>query len=95
MINTVLIDRLESLALLKLSESERSKMMEDLKRIVEMIDKIQELDTVNVEPLRHITESKNQFRKDIAANSLDKKLALRNAPKTDGDFIIVPPVIER
>ena len=65
-INDDLISKLETLAKLNLNEDERTVIKNDLGNILEMIDKIQEVNTDNVEPLQYVTDEVNVFRADVA-----------------------------
>ncbi len=93
-INDELISKLEHLAKLSLSDEEREIMKKDLGNILEMIDKIQEVDTDHVEPLRYINRDVNVLRDDIAENAINNEQALRNAPSKSGPYISVPKVID-
>jgi aspartyl-tRNA(Asn)/glutamyl-tRNA(Gln) amidotransferase subunit C len=93
-INDELIAKLEHLAKLSLSAEEREMMKKDLGNILEMIDKIQEVDTSNVEPLRYINADVNVLREDLAKNAISNEQALRNAPSKSEPYITVPKVID-
>jgi aspartyl-tRNA(Asn)/glutamyl-tRNA(Gln) amidotransferase subunit C len=99
------------LANLELSPDERSSMVRDLNSILGYIDKLNQLDTTNVEPMSqvadrygidHLKQGAERFsyatRDDIVEGlrkSLPQNVALENAPDTDGTFFRVPKVIER
>ena len=86
-------------------------MVRDLNSILDHIDRLNELDTSNVQPMAQVSdrygvdESKQggeRFayaqREDIVEGlrkSLPHHVALANAPESDGTFFIVPKVIER
>lgn len=93
-INDALISKLEKLSKLQLSEEEKGVIKNDLTNILGMIDKIQEVDTSGVNPLRHITEETDVLRNDQAENEISREEALKNAPSTDGTYIQVPKVID-
>ncbi len=93
-IDSTLISRLEKLARLQLDDTERAKLTGDLQRILDMVDKLQELDTEGVEPLVYLNENAHALREDGIANQLTQAEALQNAPKHDGQFFRVPKVIE-
>ena len=90
-----LILKLEHLSKLQLTEKERKTMIGDLNNILNMVDKLNEIDTEGVEPLTHMTEAVNVFREDEIKNQLSSEEALKNAPKTDGKFFQVPKVINK
>ena len=99
------------LANLELSEDERTHMVRDLNSILDYIDRLNELDTANVEPMAQVSdrygvdESKQgserfayASRQDVVEGlrkSLSQETALANAPDSDGTFFRVPKVIER
>ncbi|MEM7105094.1 MAG: Asp-tRNA(Asn)/Glu-tRNA(Gln) amidotransferase subunit GatC [Bacteroidota bacterium] len=89
-----LISKLEKLARLNLSDKEKETLASDLGRILNMVEKLQELDTENVEPLVQMSEAKNIFREDIVKQVISRDEALKNAPDRDGKFIKVPKVIK-
>ncbi len=98
------------LANLELTEDERTRMVRDLNSILGHIDRLNELDTSNVEPMAQVSDrygadpSKDGVRFDYASRedvveglrkSLPQDEALANAPDADGTFFRVPKVIER
>jgi len=90
-----LISRLEQLARLKLSESERHTLMGDLTKILSMVEKLEELDTEGVEPLMYVNNPANALRPDVVRGQTAREEALRNAPDADGVFFKVPKVINK
>jgi len=89
------VKKIAHLARLELSEQEEVKMVEDLSKILDWMDQLKELDTSAVEPLTHMSEEVNVFREDIAKNQLTREQGLKNAPKQDGEYFLVPKVIEQ
>jgi aspartyl-tRNA(Asn)/glutamyl-tRNA(Gln) amidotransferase subunit C len=93
-IDEQLISRLEHLARLELSKEERSHIQHDLNKILDMVEKLNELDTTNVPPLVYINEEGNVWREDEVKNQINQTNALKNAPDQDGTFFKVPKVID-
>lgn len=93
-IDTALISRLEKLARLQLDTNERKKLAGELQRILDMVDKLKELDTEGVEPLVYLNDEADRLREDEVSNQVSQEEALRNAPEHDGQFFRVPKVIE-
>jgi aspartyl-tRNA(Asn)/glutamyl-tRNA(Gln) amidotransferase subunit C len=99
------------LANLDLTAVERAGMLRDLNSILGYIERLNELDTDNVEPMARVTDcyggdqSKpgsercaDRSREDVVEGlrkSLPQDVALENAADTDGTFFRVPKVIER
>ncbi|MEE9187284.1 MAG: Asp-tRNA(Asn)/Glu-tRNA(Gln) amidotransferase subunit GatC [Bacteroidota bacterium] len=82
------------LARLHFGEKEKQKFTEQLNRILEYMEKLNELDTSNVEPLSHVVEQTNVFREDAVKPSAPVKEILKNAPSPTEKFFKVPKVIK-
>ncbi len=93
-IDESLISRLEMLGRIKIDESSRRKIEQDLNKIVTMFDKLAELDTSDVTPLRHISTALNVRRDDEIQGQLTNEQALRNAPLAENGFIAVPKFLK-
>ena len=92
------------LANLALSDDEIARMTHDLDGILTHIDKLNELDTSNVEPMAQVLEASgggasgdNQptLRDDVERPPLGNTLALANAPLAGSGYFKVPKVIGR
>jgi aspartyl-tRNA(Asn)/glutamyl-tRNA(Gln) amidotransferase subunit C len=94
-VNIELISKLETLAKLKLSETEKHELMGELDKIIDMFSMIEAVDTENVEPLIHINEVENIHRDDLPGQHLDIKAFESNAPKMKDNMFAVPKVIEQ
>jgi aspartyl-tRNA(Asn)/glutamyl-tRNA(Gln) amidotransferase subunit C len=79
---------------LKLSDAELEQMTTQLGRVLEYVDILNEVATETVEPMAHPIELSNVFRDDVEIESLSRDDALANAPKTDGRFFVVPPILD-
>ena len=93
-VDKALISKLEKLARLKLSEAESSQIREDLNNILQMVNKLEELNLDKVEPLIYITEEVNVLRDDEINNQVDRAAALSNAPDKNEEHFKVPNVID-
>lgn len=83
-----------SLAKLELSQAEKEQAKQDMGRMLDYIDKLNELDTTGVEPMSHVFPVHNVFREDVVENGDDREHILKNAPaKKDGSFK-VPRTVE-
>lgn len=61
------VERIAELARLELSRGEKNKLAKELDSIFEYIKKLNEVDTVNVEPTAQVTGLEDVFRKDEAS----------------------------
>ena len=93
-IDEKLISKLEKLSKLRLNSEERRQITDDLTKIVGMFDKLEEVDTSNVEAMRHLVDHVHRLRNDIPANELSTDEALKNAPQTQDDFFAVPKFLK-
>ena len=88
------VDHVARLARLELTEDEKETMTRQLDRILGYVDKLNELDTSQVEPTSHVIPMVNVLRGDEVRPSLSPDDALSNAPDRDGAFFRVPRIIE-
>ena len=94
-IDKKLISDLAKLAKLNFDEKSSKAMENDLKKIIGFVNKLSEIDTDNVDPLIYLSEEINVLRKDNLTSNLLQQEALKNAPKKDSDYILVPKVIKK
>lgn len=87
------IKKIAGLAHLRFSESEIENLQDDMNRVLTYMEKLNELDTENVEPLSHPNEMANVFREDELKQSIPNEEALKNAPEKENKFFKVPKVI--
>ncbi|MCI8659085.1 MAG: Asp-tRNA(Asn)/Glu-tRNA(Gln) amidotransferase subunit GatC [Lachnospiraceae bacterium] len=82
------------LAKLKLTKEEQEAAKKDMGRMLDYIDKLNELNTDGVEPMSHVFPVNNVFREDVVIHGNDRENILKNAPeKKDGAFK-VPKTVE-
>ena len=83
------------LAKLELSEEEKEAAKKDMGRMLDYIDKLNELDTSNVEPMSHVFPVHNVFREDVVVNGDDRENMLANAPEQkDGQYEVPRTTVE-
>ena len=81
------------LAKLSLSDEEKEKAKADMQKMLDYVEKLDELDTENVEPLSHIFGDRNVFSEDVVTNGDEKEAMLANAPKAKEWQYQVPKTI--
>lgn len=69
-------------------------MAEEMSRILDYVDTLNELDTSGVPPMSHVLDVHSVFRDDDIESRIDRDDALKSAPDDDGAFFRVPKVIE-
>ena len=94
-VNIELVDKLAHLSRLQFNDSEKEQVQADLQKMIQFVEKLNELDTSGVAPLLHMSDGVNVLREDEVKGSLTRAEALQNAPQQDGVFFKVPKVIKR
>lgn len=82
------------LAKLELSSDEKKQAKKDMERMLDYIDKLNELDTQGVEPMSHVFPVQNVFRKDLVTNTDCREELLLNAPEQKEGSFQVPRIVE-
>jgi aspartyl-tRNA(Asn)/glutamyl-tRNA(Gln) amidotransferase subunit C len=88
------IQRVAMLARLRLTAEEEERFTEQLDKILQYMDKLNQLDTSEVQPLAHAVDIVNAFREDEVTNRPNVEALLANAPERDETFFRVPKIIE-
>jgi aspartyl-tRNA(Asn)/glutamyl-tRNA(Gln) amidotransferase subunit C len=95
-IDDATLDRIAELARLDVSDPAiRKQLLADMQRVIDFVEKLNEIDTKGVEPLIHMSEELDVLREDVAQPGLSKKEALMNAPVKDSDYFKVPRVVSK
>lgn len=94
-VDNAMVDKLAHLARLQFNAAEKEAIKNDLQRMIQFVDKLNEVDTTGVEPLLHMSEQVNVLREDDVQGSITTEEALRNAPVHDELFFKVPKVIKK
>ncbi|MGC4019924.1 MAG: Asp-tRNA(Asn)/Glu-tRNA(Gln) amidotransferase subunit GatC [Muricomes sp.] len=93
MIDDAVMENVEILAKLALTPEEREAAKEKMQEILIYMDKLNELDTKDVEPLFHTFPVENVFRGDVVTNEDNCEAMLKNAPKTKDNQYQVPKTV--
>lgn len=94
-VNDAMVDKLANLARLKFDESEKEAIKNDLQKMIQFVEKLNELDTTGVEPLLHMSSNVNVLRADEVKGSINREEGLKNATVHDKFFFKVPKVIKK
>ncbi|MBS1919295.1 MAG: Asp-tRNA(Asn)/Glu-tRNA(Gln) amidotransferase subunit GatC [Bacteroidetes bacterium] len=94
-VNDVLIDKLAHLAKLKFDAAEKIEIKNDLQKMIGFVEKLNELNLDDVEPLLHMSNEVNVLREDEIKGSISREVLLKNAPLHDEQFFKVPKVIKK
>jgi aspartyl-tRNA(Asn)/glutamyl-tRNA(Gln) amidotransferase subunit C len=92
-IDAEMVRHIGKLSRIELTDTEVATFTRQLGDVLHYFDKLQELDTENVEPMAHAVELNNILANDTPREGLTPDEALANAPQRDGDFFKVPKVL--
>ena len=93
-IDDTVMENVEILAKLALTEEERKKAKEKMQEMLDYVDKLNELDTDGIEPLSHTFSMGNVFREDVVTNGDDRDAMHDNAPKCKDGQYQVPKTVQ-
>ncbi len=88
------VEYVAKLSRLGLSADEKKMFVPQLDQILGYVDKLNELDTTQVEPMTHAMDRQNVYRNDEPAASIDRETVLDLAPQKDAQYYLVPKIIE-
>ena len=88
------IQTVASLSRLKISAEESAEVMNQLDKFLNYVENLQSIDTENIQPTTYALSMQNVFREDVVKKSLDRELALSNAPLKEDGYFKVPRVLE-
>jgi aspartyl-tRNA(Asn)/glutamyl-tRNA(Gln) amidotransferase subunit C len=88
------VDEIAHLARLEFNDEAKQGIITDMNRMLDFVDKLNEVNTDNVEPLIYMTQEQNVLREDVPQITLTQKEALKNAPQKDTDYFKAPKVID-
>ena len=88
------IKHISKLSRISVEESKAKKLAGDLNSIFDFIEKLNELDTENIEPLTSVAEITLKLRSDDVKSENIREQILKNSPDENEDFFVVPRVVE-
>ncbi len=87
------VEHVALLARLELSEEEKELYTQQLNKILDAAQALQELNTDDVPPTAHVLSIQNVFREDRVGQHIDPEKALANAPDREENFFKVPKIV--
>jgi aspartyl-tRNA(Asn)/glutamyl-tRNA(Gln) amidotransferase subunit C len=93
-INQNVISKLARLSKLKFNEDEMKLISNDLSKMLDFINQLQDLDTEGIDPLIHVNEEINNWREDQVQGMISQEEALSNSPVKDGTYFKLPKVLD-
>ena len=88
------IKHISKLSRISVDDAKADKLVGDLNSIFDFIEKLNELNTDNVEPLTSVAETTLKLRADEVKSENIRGQILKNSPEENEDFFVVPRVVE-
>ena len=88
------IKHISKLSRISVDDEKAKKLAVDMNSIFDFIEKLNELDTDNVEPLTYVAETTLKLRVDEVKSGNIREQVLKNSPDENEDFFVVPRVVE-
>ena len=88
------IKHISKLSRISVDDAKAKKLAGDMNSIFDFIEKLNELDTDNVEPLNSVAETTLKLRVDEVKSGNIREQVLKNSPDENEDFFVVPRVVE-
>jgi aspartyl-tRNA(Asn)/glutamyl-tRNA(Gln) amidotransferase subunit C len=94
-VTDALVDKLAHLSRLEFNDADKTGIKNDLQRMISFVEKLDELDLSDTEPLLHMSSNINVLRDDEVKGSVSREEGLKNAPSHNDKFFKVPKVIKK
>ena len=88
------IKHISKLSRISVDDAKADKLAGDLNSIFDFIEKLNELNTDNIEPLTSVAETTLKLRVDEVKSGNIRDQILKNSPEENEDFFVVPRVVE-
>mgnify|MGYP000273928946 FL=1 len=93
-VNVEDVKKIARLSRLRVEDTELQSLADDLSGILGWIEQLNEVDVDKVEPMTSAVAMKSPMRKDIVSDGDKRDQILKNAPKKDDGFFVVPRSVE-
>ena len=90
-----LIAKLEKLSSLQVDDSRKEKLKSELADIINFVENLNDIDVSHIEATFTTIEGGTPLRVDVSVQNLElSNQILKNAPKSEDGYFIVPKIIE-
>ena len=93
-VDAATVRRIAHLARIKVADEEIEHLKGELNAILAFVDQLAEVDVTGVEPMTSVAPMQMKKRPDVVTDGGDVEAVLANAPAREGDFFLVPKVVE-
>jgi aspartyl-tRNA(Asn)/glutamyl-tRNA(Gln) amidotransferase subunit C len=88
------VRRIAHLARIKVAEDEVEHLQGELNAILAFVEQLSDVNVTGVEPMTSVTPMEMKKRPDVVTDGGDPEAVLKNAPAREGNFVLVPKVVE-
>jgi aspartyl-tRNA(Asn)/glutamyl-tRNA(Gln) amidotransferase subunit C len=88
------VRRIAHLARIAVADDEVEHLRGELNAILAWVEQLSEVDIAGVEPMTSVTPMAMKKRPDAVTDGGDAEAVLRNAPAREGNYFVVPKVVE-
>ncbi len=88
------IEKVAKLARIQITDDHVPEVTSSINDVLGLIDKMQSVDTSNVEPLANPHDAVQTLRKDEVTAVNEREKLMQNAPASEEGLFLVPKVIE-
>jgi len=88
------VRRIAHLARIAVADDEVEHLKSELNAILAFVEQLNEVDCAGVEPMTSVTPMQMKKRSDDVTDGGMTDEVLRNAPEREGDYFLVPKVVE-
>ena len=88
------VRKIAHLARIAVNDDEIEHLQGELNAILAFVEQLAEVDVTGVEPMTSVTPMSMKKRADVVTDGGDPEAILKNAPAREGDYFVVPKVVE-
>jgi len=93
-IDAATVRRIAHLARMTVADDEVEHLRGEINSILAFVEQLSDVDVEGVEPMTSVTPMQMKTRQDVVNDGGDAERVLQNAPAREGDFFVVPKVVE-
>jgi aspartyl-tRNA(Asn)/glutamyl-tRNA(Gln) amidotransferase subunit C len=93
-VDAATVRRIAHLARIAVAEDEVEHLCGEINAILAFVEQLQQVNVEGVEPMTSVTPMAMKKRKDVVTDGGDADAVLRNAPAREGNYFVVPKVVE-
>jgi aspartyl-tRNA(Asn)/glutamyl-tRNA(Gln) amidotransferase subunit C len=93
-IDAATVRRIAHLARVAVADDEVEHLRGEINAILAFVEQLSEVSVEGIEPMTSVTPMAMKKRKDTVTDGSDADAVLRNAPAREGNYFVVPKVVE-